>query len=78
MTTLFLNNKTQKMTFIYLFALLFQIHTSIISCNGSNNPPIVETNSGKISGVFKKSYSENEYMAYLGIPYAESPTGRKS
>ena len=56
-----------------IFGIFIQVFV-IIDSSVSTTPPIVETNSGKVSGVFRKSFSGNDYMAYLGIPYAESPT----
>ena len=58
---------------IFLGGILLLL-IDISSSYGADSPPIMETNSGKVSGVFKKSFSGNDYMAYLGIPYAESPT----
>ena len=64
------------MNFTFLFGFLLHICTRVNSIHGSDSiPPIIETKSGKVSGVFKKSYSGKDYMAYLGIPFAESPTG---
>ena len=64
------------MKFTFLFGFLLHICTRVNSIHGSDSiPPIIETKSGKVSGVFKKSYSGKDYMAYLGIPFAESPTG---
>ena len=61
------------MSKIFLAGILIQF-IYISGSYGADAPPIIETNSGKMSGVFKKSFSGNDYMAYLGIPYAESPT----
>lgn len=44
-------------------------------CNlASSNPIIIETKNGKVSGVSQTSFSGKEYFAFLGIPFAESPT----
>ena len=37
--------------------------------------PIIEIESGKISGIVEQSFSGQEYFSYLGIPFAEPPTG---
>ena len=37
--------------------------------------PIIEIESGKISGIVEESFSGQEYFSYLGIPFAEPPTG---
>lgn len=37
--------------------------------------PIVQTLAGQVSGIVQQSFSGNKYLSYLGIPYAENPTG---
>jgi carboxylesterase type B len=42
---------------------------------GNSEVPIIETQSGHVSGVSEKSYSGYDYLAYYGIPFAEPPVG---
>ena len=35
--------------------------------------PVIDTNAGQVSGVTLKSFSGNDFFAYLGIPFAEPP-----
>ncbi len=37
--------------------------------------PHVQTKQGQVSGIKQKSFSGFDYLAYLGIPFAEEPTG---
>ncbi|XP_059059024.1 esterase E4-like [Achroia grisella] len=54
------------------FILLLYI-SSLAICNGD---VIVETSTGRVSGIQVKSILENEkYYSFMGIPYAEPPVG---
>lgn len=37
--------------------------------------PIVEVKQGKLLGVLEKNCNGNNFYAFRGIPYAESPVG---
>ncbi|KAG8549112.1 hypothetical protein GDO81_022641 [Engystomops pustulosus] len=45
-------------------------------CVTTEDDTIIETKQGKVSGI-KKSVISHTVTAYLGIPYAEAPTGEK-
>ncbi|KAM4013205.1 cholinesterase-like [Anomaloglossus baeobatrachus] len=54
----------------------FAILTIFAVCCTAEDDTIVDTKQGKVSGV-KKSVVSKTVKAYLGIPYAEAPTGEK-
>ena len=57
-----------KLTLIFL--------SFLIQCWAAQKvAPIIEIESGKISGIIEQSFSGQEYFSYLGIPFAEPPTG---
>ena len=35
--------------------------------------PVIDTNAGQVSGVTLKSFSGNDFLVYLGNPFAEPP-----
>ena len=47
-------------------AVLCQIDQSQVA-------PVIDTNAGQVSGVTLKSFSGKDFLAYLGIPFAEPP-----
>ena len=47
-------------------AVLCQTDQSLVA-------PVIDTNAGQVSGVTLKSFSGNDFLAYLGIPFAEPP-----
>ncbi|KAK9885278.1 hypothetical protein WA026_010773 [Henosepilachna vigintioctopunctata] len=53
-----------------LFILLF-----LFGASTSEENPVVETAYGKVRGTTLKSYSDNDFYAFLGVPFAEPPVG---
>ena len=47
----------------------------LIQCWAQKLAPVIEIESGKVSGIIEQSFSGQEYSSYLGIPFAEPPTG---
>ena len=58
------DNMIKYAVFISLFQLSYQLEA-----------PIIQTKSGKISGIIEESFSGINYFSYLGIPFAEPPIG---
>ena len=56
-----------KLTLIFL--------SFLIQCWAQKLAPVIEIESGKVSGIIEQSFSGQEYSSYLGIPFAEPPTG---
>ena len=54
-----------------LFLSILILHLSKVL---ATQVPTVEIENGNVSGVLDKSFSGFDYFAYMGIPYAESPT----
>ena len=57
-----------KLTLIFLSFL-------IQCCWAQKLAPVIEIESGKVSGIIEQSFFGQEYSSYLGIPFAEPPTG---
>lgn len=37
--------------------------------------PIIELSDGKLQGTIKKNYKDEDFYAFLGIPFAKPPVG---
>ena len=58
-----------------LLEILLFLSSFCLNIFAQDEVPIIETKCGKVSGIVKKSYEGKSYNAYMGIPFAENPTG---
>ena len=60
-----------------LFSFSAVLITVLLVHNGSchDTMPIVNTLTGKVSGIVEQSFEGTDYFSFKGIPFAEPPVG---
>lgn len=66
-----LYNSMRLVTLVVVVALM----AAAAAATAANDPPIVDTEGGRVSGIIEETLKGREFNSFYGIPFAQPPVG---